>query len=375
MNAKRHILTRLVPALIVLLVLGIALYREKGKPPAPASPQELLQPDMAWGQYEFLTSVFHTDCRLVLFGPRYQVHNAYGRCSESLFQLHNALNAFDPQSELSRFHQAPANTPIPLSPLLWRTFQAARQAYQETQGAFDVTIGPLMDLWRQVAKHPDAPQFQGEALETLCAKTRESVGFALLSWDDAARTVTKSRPEIRVDFGGLAKGLALDILREILREDAIEYYYISLGGNTLQNLPPDHPYQDLCGLADLRGGHEGEERCTLAGTAGQCVATSANTLRPLSPASSGRPLGHILEPATGKPVAPPYASVTAVCADGWRSDAYSTAVFVRGESLAQALLEANLATGFVLTPPQQPPRVLGKLALQPPEEAPSEERP
>ncbi|MGN0867464.1 MAG: FAD:protein FMN transferase [Oligosphaeraceae bacterium] len=363
MNAKRHILTRLIPALVVLLVLGVALYRQRGKAPAP-SPQELLQPDMAWGQYEFYTSVFHTDCRLVLFGERYRVHNAYARCSESLFQLHNTLNAFDPQSELSRFHQAPDNTPLPLSPLLWRAFQAARLAYQETQGAFDVTVGPLMDFWRQVAKHPEDPQYQGEALETLCARHKASVGFPLLLWDDTAQTVTKSRPGIRVDFGGLAKGLALDILREILQEHDIQYYYISLGGNTLQVLPPGHPYRDLCGLEDMRPGHAGEERCTLAGTAGQCVATSANTLRPLSPPSSGRPLGHILEPETGRPVAPPYASVTAICADGWRSDAYSTAVFVRGEGLARALLEDQRATGFVLTPADQPPQVLGKVSLQ-----------
>ncbi len=374
MNAKRHILTHLLPALAVLLALGFFLHREKGKTHVPLT-QELLQPDMAWGQYEFLTSAFHTDCRLVLFGERYRVHEAYAKCSEQLFQLHNTLNAFDPQSELSRFHQAPANQPIPLSPLLWLAFHTAKQAYQETQGAFDVTVGPLMDFWRKVAQNPNDPQFQGDSLTEQCAKVRNSVGFPLLLWDDTAKTITKSHPDIRVDFGGLAKGLALDLLRESLKEEGIQYYYISLGGNTLQQLPPHHPYENLCGLEDMRPGHGGEERCTLGGTGGQCVATSANTLRPLSPSSSPRPLGHILDPETGEPVAPPYASVTAVCVDGWRSDAYSTAVFVRGESLARALLEADLATGFVLTPADQPPQALGRISLQDASSSPSPKGP
>ncbi len=333
---------------------------------APLPSQDVLQPDMAQGEYEFVTSAFNTDCRLVLFGERYKVHQAYAQCSQRLFALHNTLNAFDPNSELARFNQAPPETPVPLSPLFWRAFSAASFAFQETQGAFDVTIAPLMHFWKEVAKTPEAPENQGNPLEERRQRLMEAVGFSRLAWDDNAHTVTKPAQETQLDFGGLAKGLALDILRETLAEEGIEYYYISLGGNTLQQLPPNHPFQNVCALADMREGQEGKEACTVSGTHGLCLATSANTLRPIAPASAPRPMGHILNPQDGSPVAPPYRSVTAVCDTGWRSDAYSTAVFVQGAPLAESLLKANLAKGFILLPADDsPPLVLGDIQLLP----------
>ncbi len=341
----RRLLLHALPAVALMAALAFVLHRNlpEGEPlPSP----DVLQPDLAVRQYDFLTSVFNTDCRIVLYGSRPQTHQAYRRCSEMLFGLHNALNAFDVKSELSKLNQASAGTAVELSEEFWRILLVARDAYRETDGVFDVTIGPLMHLWRTVAESPERPEFQGEALERSLSAVKEHVGFGLLSLDEEKHTVTKQRTGIQVDFGGLAKGYALDRLQEILKEEGVEYYYLSLGGNTCQKLPPDHPYRNRCVLADMRPNHLGQDLCTLDGMDGQCLGTSSNSLRPIS-SHSDSPLGHILDPASGHVSQGAYASVTAICPSGWRSDAYSTAVFVGGETLAQKLLREKKATAFV----------------------------
>ena len=341
----RRILLHALPAVAIMAALAFVLHRNlpEGE---PLPSQDVLQPDLAFRQYDFLTSVFNTDCRIVLYGNRPQTHQAYRRCSEMLFGLHNALNAFDVKSELSKLNQASAGTAVEVSEEFWRILLIARDAYQETDGVFDVTIGPLMHFWRTVAESPERPEFQGEALERSLAAVKEHVGFGLLTLDEEKHTVTKQRTGIQVDFGGLAKGYALDRLQEILKEEGVEYYYLSLGGNTCQKLPPDHPYRNRCVLADMRPKHLGQDLCTLDGMDGQCLGTSSNSLRPISTYSDS-PLGHILDPASGHVSQGTYASVTAICTSGWRSDAYSTAVFVGGEPLAQKLLQEKKATAFV----------------------------
>lgn len=320
-----------------------------------------LDPGLEIRQYDFLTSIFNTDCRLSLFGTRQQVHTAYRRVSEELFRLHNALNRFNRQSEVSRFNATPADTPFPCSPLLWRAFETAEKAYQETDGAFDITVGPLMAFWKKHATDAEIPREE-------LASIRQHVGFSLLKLDAAAHSVTKLADDLQVDFGGLAKGLALDIARETLQAEGVENCYLDFGGNTYQNLPQDHPYRDLCAIKDLRplpdGSFPSAPRCTLQNAERRFLGTSANSYRAISK-DDAKPVGHILDPQTGMPVAPAYISLTAIADTGWRSDAFSTAVFAKGAPLARIITAAHPACAFIFLPQTNAaPEIIGDARLQ-----------
>ena len=300
-----------------------------------------MSPDTEVRQYEFLTAIFNTDCKLVLFGKRMEVRKAYQKTSEQLFRLHNALNRFDEKSELSRFNALPAASPFQCSEELWNAFMVAREAFEETDGAFDVTIGPLMDFWR---KNPNSSpeEINGELTELLTC-----VGMDKLLFDDEAHTITKKVNGVKVDFGGLAKGLALDMAKACLLENSVANCYLDFGGNIYQALPDDHPNRDKCAIADMRDADKTAPRVMLNGTAGKFIATSANTYRAISK-DSERPIGHIMDPVTGRPAQSQMISATAVADTGWRSDAFSTAVFAKGPALAEKISTNNQNCAFLI---------------------------
>lgn len=357
---KKRFLLRIL-AVFCVMALTMLVFRRIFPEGEMLPAMQQLDPGLEIRQYDFLTSIFNTDCRLSLFGTRQQVHTAYRRVSEELFRLHNALNRFNRQSEVSRFNAAPANTPFPCSPQLWRAFETAEKAYQETDGAFDITVGPLMAFWKKHATDAEIPQEE-------LASIRQHVGFSLLKLDAAAHSVTKLADDLQVDFGGLAKGLALDIARETLQAEGVENCYLDFGGNTYQNLPQDHPYRDLCAIKDLRplpdGSFPSAPRCTLQNAERRFLGTSANSYRAISK-DDAKPVGHILDPQTGMPVAPAYISLTAIADTGWRSDAFSTAVFAKGAPLARIITAAHPACAFIFLPQTDAaPEIIGDARLQ-----------
>ncbi|GEM_PF-5562640 len=353
---SKRILLRII-AVMGLMAVTLMVFRHLLPEGQPLPPITQMDPEQDFRQYDFVTTIFNTDCKLSLYGSRAQVHPAYQKTSEILFRLHGVLNRFDEASELAHFNAIPANTPFPCSDLLWRAFTTARDAYNETHGAFDVTIGPLMSFWREVAKNP---QMTDAEIQSRLKEVRKCVGFSLLEFDDATHVITKTVDGIQADFGGLAKGLALDIALEVIHENGIRNCYLDFGGNIYQELPDDHPYKGQCAIADLRYPEDKAERITLKNMDRRFVGTSANALRPISN-DAKRPMGHIIDTETGAPVECPFVSVTAVADKGWRSDAFSTAVFAKGTPLAEQLRQENPAIAFALLPPDGQPTILGEL--------------
>ena len=293
--------------------------------PAPDAPRE----------YTYF--IFNTTCRFVFTGPEAEAQQAAGEGQRLCQRLHDTLNYFDPSSELSRLNAAPADTPFACSDLLWQALLAAQRAWRLTDGAFDVTIGPLMALWRKHAADGTTP-----APEELAA-VRQRVGFQRLKLDENARTVTKTADGMRLDFNGLAKGLALDLVRPIADRPCFTASFLDFGGNLYLRQPQDDP---IAGQVAIRPLSEGDPPLAiLAGCNHRSIATSSNAERPL--ADGKRPVGHILSPATGLPV-DTCLSATAVTASGADSDALSTAVFVGGTALAQTIANRLPHCGFAI---------------------------
>ena len=280
--------------------------------------------------------VFNTVCSVTVYG-KVQTQKSYQEIIQRMTALHNLINAYDADSELSRLNAHAFVSAFRCSDELWAVLCAAREAYDETEGAFDPTVGPLMKLWGFHGKRNTIPT-EAEIQEAL-----EKVGLEKVTFDDTLHTVRFSREGLSLDFGGIAKGYACDIVAEILLSHGIQTYMIDLGGNIkLSELPPKGQKAFKVGIRDPNNKEQVLEVLRVKGCS---IATSGNYER--SRVIDGKRIGHIMDPKTGRP-GEFHASVTAVTPRGIDSDVFSTAVFVRGEPLARKLAEKHSGTSFLI---------------------------
>lgn len=225
---------------------------------------------------------------------------AYQRCAA----LNQILSDYEPASEVSRLGLEPR----PVSAELYRVLAFARTVSQASNGAFDVTIGPLSRLWRQ--RLP------------LTAAAR-----ALVDWREvhlAEGTVRLGKPGMRLDLGAIGKGFAADEMLLILKDLGITRALIAASGDI------------VCG--DSPPGHRGwsvraaSRRILLRHGA---VSTSGDTTQYFE--KDGRRFSHILDPRTGESVTD-VIEVAVTARNGITADALSTAVRLVGRSAARSLL-------------------------------------
>lgn len=290
-------------------------------------------------EYSYSTGVFDTTCQLQITGKRDACEEAAQAVIRLCNELHRTLNRFDEKSELARFNRHPANQPFPCSEMFWEALLVAQKAYTDTDGAFDITIGPLMNYWREVAK--DAGRLPSDAE---LAQVTAAVGFERLQLEPEQRTVTKTAEGMSLDFGGFAKGFALDLVRPLVDRPEISDVVVDFGGNLYLRQDAAKP---VAGMLRIRNPHHGAAAplALVEGCNGRFIATSANSERPL--ASGERAIGHIVDPKTGQSIQT-MSSVTAITTSGAASDIFSTAVFIGGVKLAEEIAARNPETGFVL---------------------------
>jgi thiamine biosynthesis lipoprotein len=274
--------------------------------------------------HEYQFAVFGTYAKLTFWGPEALARKGAKQIEEALKELNDRINVFDEHSELSQLNQAAASGEVHCSPQLWDMLRVARRAHRETGGAFDVTIGPLMKLWGFYARrqtYPDEPEV---------AAAHALVGLDKVFFNDQEHTVRFSEPGMYLDFGGLAKGYALDLAAEIAGRAGLTCGMIDLGGN-IYCLPVPPPGQEAYRVG-IRDPDASDRLLSAERLLDQAIATSGNYENSLF--LQGRFVHHIVNPATGYPVATT-ASVTVITPSGTASDIYSTAIFVRGVSLAE----------------------------------------
>ncbi|NLF92405.1 MAG: FAD:protein FMN transferase, partial [Oligosphaeraceae bacterium] len=218
----------------------------------------------------YQVAVFNTIGEIHLWGRNEQGCQDSARKVIAAWQkLHRTLNRFAPDSELSALNRTAPGEPFRCSESLWKILQNARELHTLTDGAFDVSISPLMRLWGFKQPNPQLPQEQD------IAQALQLVGLNKLHFDDQERTVSFPLAGMALDFGGLAKGYALDQAREILEQDGQDCYMLNLGGNIYcsEKLPPGRKQPFQIGIRDPQDAGRILKVLTLRG---QFVSTSAN---------------------------------------------------------------------------------------------------
>jgi len=322
-TARQRRRTLAVLAGILVLTLAVHwVYRAKTAEPPPVSRE---------------VAVFDSYARLTLWAAESRALPALDECSAELARIHLALNRFNPASEVSRLNATAAQEPFVCSPLLWDVLRQARQAYRQTDGAFDISVGPLMALWGFHRRRDTLPS------DAEIAAALGRVGLGRVVFDDHDRSVRFTVKGMSLDFGGIAKGYALDRVMAILARHGIDQALVDLGGNVgcTEQPPPGRPHF----VVGIRNPFAIKTLLDRLAVRGLAVATSGNYERRI--VVQGKEIGHIVDPRTGRPVSGP-SGVTAVTPRGVDSDVFSTAVYVAGPDLARRLVKAVPGTGFAL---------------------------
>jgi len=230
---------------------------------------------------------------------------------EEIDRLEARLSRYVENSDIARLNSLRANTPLPVAIETFECLELSAQMYEQTNGAFDVTIGTVLDCWRDENK-----QFRVPGDEEL-ATARRVTGMGLIHLDGSAFTVEVERSGVRVDLGGIGKGYALDRVAALLREWSIERALIHGG------------YSSVLALDRPLGGDEGwPVTFSDPGNRSRRLASLGLVNRAMS--GSGVQKGrHIIDPRTGRPAEGKCAAW--VCAAGaGPADALSTAFMVMG---------------------------------------------
>lgn len=270
-----------------------------------------------------------THYRVSVVAPRHSARELQAGIQERLDEVDAAMSTWRADSELSRFNAQAVTDWVAVSPGLYVVLQTAAAISEITDGAFDVTVGPIVNLWGfGPDRRPSAPPAD-EAL----AAARARVGHRLLHLADAPPRVRKDRGDIYVDLSAIAKGYAVDRVADWLATAGYRDFLVEVGGEIRSRgrRADGSPWQVGVAWPDA-GSADVARVLALNETA---LATSGDYRQYFE--FEGRRYSHEIDPATGKPIAHALASVTVLDAACMRADALATGLLVLGPERGPAL--------------------------------------
>ena len=245
-------------------------------------------------------------------------------------ELDEILSDYNPQSELMRVCRTAAGGPVEISRDLYTVLAASQKLARETGGAFDITLAPVIRLWRQARKDGQLPR-----PEDLATALRRC-GYHKLVLDPAHRTVRLESPDMLLDLGGIAKGYAGDEALRVLRANDISRALVAASGDLAIGDPPPGKEGWRVGIDSLDAASSEFTRVlTLQNAA---VSTSGDSEQFLD--IGGTRYSHIVDPKTGMGLTNRIA-VTIVARRGIDSDGLATAVSVLGGTRGLEFIESR----------------------------------
>jgi len=240
------------------------------------------------------------------------------------------MSHYKPESPLSQINREAGRNPVLVEPELFRFLERCLRYSQQSEGAFDITVGPLMKAWGFFRGEGRIPWFF-ELWSVL-----RKVGYQHLRLDSAARTVQFARSGMELDLGGIAKGYAVDRVVELLKEQRIERAFVSAGGSTLYGLgtPPNGLGWEVK-LQDPLAPHDTSRSAATVLLKNQCLSVSGNYEKFFK--VRGVTYSHIMDPRTGRPVEN-MLSVAVITQSGTDGDALDNAFYVQGVEKGRDLL-------------------------------------
>jgi FAD:protein FMN transferase len=294
-------------------------------------------------RYEFTEPHMGTLWRITVYAPDpLTASNAVSAAFSRVTALDQCMTDYEPESELMRLSKSPPGVPVPVSEDLFRILHKSQELALASGGAFDITAGPVVQLWRRARRQRELPN------PDRLAAARQAVGFAKLRLDTRHRTVTLLAGQMRLDLGGIAKGYGADEALRVLRGKGLSQALVAASGDLAIGDPPPGKVGWRIGIGPPRIGSTNLAQALLLRNVG--VSTSGDTEQFVELA--GRRYSHIIDPRAGQALTNRLqATVIADCAT--RSDALATTVCVLGLEAGLRLVEATSRTAALVIVPME----------------------
>jgi len=257
-----------------------------------------------------------------------------------LEKINGQMSTYLDDSELSLFNRSQETNWIDASQALAGVLQQAQHISAMTNGAFDVTVGPLVNLWgfgtslgdNQVPSEQDIRE----------ASNR--VGYTGLQVRSSPPTIRKSRPDLYVDLSAIAKGHAVDVVAEYLQALGIDNYMVEIGGEI--QAKGRNPRGTWWRIAIEKPSTGSRSLHTIVELNGVGIATSGDYRNYFE--TEGRRYSHTIDPVSGRPVTHKLASVTVANPSTMQADAMATALMVLGPEAGYRFAEEHQLAAFFI---------------------------
>jgi thiamine biosynthesis lipoprotein len=255
-------------------------------------------------------------------GPE-KLRSAAEQAFEEVRRLDGMLSNYRPKSEWSEVNRYAGERPVRISSELYNLLAACQEYSRQSEGTFDITVGPLMKLWGFYKGSGRLPH-RAEIRAVL-----GRVGYENVVLNPAERTVRFGKQGVELDPGGIGKGYAVDKMVEILRANGIDSALVTAGGSSVYALgaPPNERGWRLK-LRHPRKHDQTVEEVTLKDAS---LSTSGNYEKFFR--ASGRVYSHIMDPRTGWP-AQGTLSVSVIATETLDSEAWTKPFFIQGRRWA-----------------------------------------
>jgi thiamine biosynthesis lipoprotein len=240
------------------------------------------------------------------------------------------MSTYRAESELSRFNASGVDDWIDLSPDTATVIAEAMRAGSVSAGGFDITVGPLVDLW---GFGPD--DRNGVPSDEAIADASARSGPYALQFNPERGAISKARSGLRIDLSGVAKGHAVDLVAELLDAWGIDGYLIDVGGELKARGRKGDGSIWKVGIERPVAGQRQVQR--VIALEGGTIATSGDYRNFFE--QDGRRYSHTIDPRTGRPVQHNLASVSVLTHRAMTADALSTALMVLGPDEGLALAQ------------------------------------
>jgi thiamine biosynthesis lipoprotein len=276
----------------------------------------------------------------VKFYTTEQVHNPWDLKDDVdavLVKVNRLMSTYDPTSELSEFNKLPAGGSVDISEDMAYVIDRALLISKMTAGEYDVTVGPLVNLWGfGPGKREDKVPTQA-----LIDEAKARIGYEFLTLD--SRRLTKEK-DIYVDLSSIAKGYGVDEVARVLREMGIESYLVEVGGEiSSKGMKPDGSAWKIA-IESPAGGHSMAER--ILSLDDVAIATSGDYRNYFE--KNGVRYSHTINPITGKPITHRLVSVTVIDKTATMADGLATAITVLGPEKGFAFAQENGIPAYLL---------------------------
>jgi thiamine biosynthesis lipoprotein len=261
----------------------------------------------------------------------------------ALASVNASMSTWDPKATISRFNASETLEPFPIEPAFAQVVVAAQAVSAASGGAFDVTVGPLVDLWGFGAG--GARRAAPPALAAI-TEAQLRVGYEKLAVSETPPTLQRLAPGVEVDLSALAKGYGVDVLVERLNAAGFQHFLVDIGGEVRAQGVNDRgvPWRIGIEVPDPSARGLVQEALPLNN---QALATSGDYRNFFE--ANGVRYSHTVDPRTGAPIVQRVASVTVAHDTALWADAWATAMNVLGPEDGLALAERQgLPVLFIL---------------------------